>query len=275
LSAKPFPAITVRGRTLPEVWERSLVALWTEGQTVRSEHAPKGADLTLDCTMLMVVDEPLAEPRIHRCLPDGLEGLWVYVEEVVSGVHDHWINPDAGMWSYTYHQRLADYHGLDQLAGIVDTLAKAPHSRRAQGITWMPAEDLGAADPPCLQRCWFRLLPIGEEPSGGYSLVMNLHWRSRDAFKAAFMNLFALTELQRRLAGQLAQRLGVPVACGPVRDFSDSYHLYLGYADEWQAFWRSLAERTFEQRTYTSQFAEPLFAEARQRLARETGSRRE
>lgn len=255
----------VTGRTLPEAWERSLVALGTSGRSTLSQHAPKGAEGTLDCTMVMVVEEPLAEPRIHRCLPAGLEDLWVYVEEVLHGVHDHWIGSSETAWTYTYHQRLADYRGLDQLAGLIDVLAKAPHSRRAQAITWMPDEDLGAADPPCLQRLWLRLVPAAE----GYELVMNAHWRSRDALKAAFMNLFALSELQKWAAETLSERLQTRVACGRLVDVSDSYHLYLGYEEEWRAFWRSLAERSLAQRTYTTAFAEPFLEAARDRLRAE------
>lgn len=263
MTALPF--LTVTGRTLPEAWERSLVALWRNGQTTRSQFAPKGRETTIDATMAMVIEEPLAEPRIHRCQPGGLEDLWVYTEEVLNGVHDHWINPAAGQWSYTYHKRLTDYDGLDQLKKMLDELVAAPHTRRAQGITWMPGEDLGAPDPPCLQRVWMRLVDDPAAP-GGLSLVMNLHWRSRDALKAAFMNLFALTELQRRAAAELAERLQKPVACGRVVDVADSYHIYAGYFEEFGAFWKSLAERTFEQRTYTQEFAEPSFAEGRLRI---------
>ena len=260
-----LPVLAVRGRTLPEAWENSLIALRAEGRPTSSEHAPKGTDRTLDCTMLMTVDEPLAEPRIHRCLPAGLEDLWVYVEEVLNGVHDHWINPAAGQWSYTYHRRLTDYQGVDQLAGVLDTLAKTPHSRRAQAITWVPRDDLGAPDPPCLQRLWMRL--VGD--SDDLALVMNCHWRSRDALKAAFMNLFALSELQRWAAAALAERLGAPVRCARLMDVSDSYHLYLGYADEWRAFWVSLADRGFAERTYTTDFAAPFRDEALERLREE------
>lgn len=260
-----LPVLTARGRTIPEAWERSLLALRTQGKATRSDHAPKSVDVTLDCTMVMEIEDPLAEPRIHRCFPGGLNDLWTYVEEVVNGVHDAWIDPEAGKWSYTYHKRLFDYNGIDQLAGVIEELARAPHSRRAQAITWIPGDDLGAPDPPCLQRVWLRLIPA----DNGLQLVMNNHWRSRDAFKAAFMNLFALSELQKRLAGALAQRLDTPVTCGRMVDISDSYHLYLGYQEEWRAFWRSLDERSFADRTYTTDFAEPFFAEAREALRRE------
>ncbi|MHB1132912.1 MAG: thymidylate synthase [Chloroflexota bacterium] len=258
-----LPVLTARGRTIPEAWERSLIALLAEGQRTHSENV-QGESGTLDSTMVMVIEDPLAEPRVHRGMPGGLDDLWMYVAEVVDGVHDHWIAPEEGKWSYTYHKRLTDYEGVDQLRQALEVLAKAPHSRRAQGITWIPREDLGAADPPCLQRLWFRLV----EGEGGLKLVMNCHWRSRDALKAAFMNLFALSELQKRLVEELAERHGVQATCGRIVDVSDSYHLYLGYAEDWKAFWRMLIEREPAMRTYTTEFAEQFIDQAKERLAR-------
>ena len=35
---------------------------------------------------------------------------------------------------------------------------------------------------------------------------MNTHWRSRDAYKAAFMNIF-LTDLQREIATKISEKL--------------------------------------------------------------------
>ncbi len=258
-----LPVLTTRGRNIPEAWERSLLALLTEGQRTHSENV-QGERGTLDATMVMVIEEPMAEPRIHRALPGGLDDLWMYVAEVVDGVHDHWIAPEEGKWSYTYHKRLTDYGGIDQLRLAIDVLAKTPYSRRAQGITWMPREDLGAADPPCLQRIWLRLVE-GEE---GLKLVMNCHWRSRDALKAAFMNLFAFSELQKSLVADLRERHGIAASCGRMVDISDSYHLYLGYAEEWQAFWKMLVEREPALRTYTTAFAEQFLDQARERLAK-------
>ncbi len=258
-----LPVLTARGRNIPEAWERSLLALLGEGQRTHSENV-QGERGTLDATMVMVIEEPLAEPRIHRALPGGLDDLWMYVAEVVDGVHDHWIAPEEGKWSYTYHKRLTDYGGIDQLRRAIDVLAKTPYSRRAQGITWMPREDLGAADPPCMQRIWLRLVE-GEE---GLKLVMNCHWRSRDALKAAFMNLFAFSELQKSLVADLRERHGIAASCGRMVDISDSYHLYLGYAEEWQAFWKMLVEREPALRTYTTAFAEQFLDQARERLAK-------
>ena len=69
-------------------------------------------------------------------------------------------------------------------------------------------------DPPCLQRLWFRLL---DDEAGRPVLNMNAHWRSRDAYKAAYMNVFALTDLQRTIAGRVAERIGPPGPRRPLR----------------------------------------------------------
>ncbi len=100
----------------------------------------------------------------------------VYRQEVVGGIHDHWINPREGKWTYTYHQRLFSYRPLvnlmrpdegpqfsplNQVEYMIEKLASVPYSRRAQAITRIPHCDPGTDDPPCLQHLWARLLPGG------------------------------------------------------------------------------------------------------------------
>ena len=60
--------------------------------------------------MIMVINQPFSEPRIHLGFPGGPEDLEKYRQEVVFGIHDHWINPKEGKWTYTYHDRLFNYH---------------------------------------------------------------------------------------------------------------------------------------------------------------------
>jgi thymidylate synthase len=149
---------------------------------------------------------------------------------------------------------------------MVEKLLRAPFSRRAQAITWNPKIDLPTDDPPCLQRIWCRLLP----GRSGLVLNMNTHWRSRDAFKATFMNMFALTDLQRLIAAEISSRLGQKVAVGRYMDISDSFHIYGSYAQEFQQFQRTIQERAFADRVWPSSFAEPFFQEARSRISQET-----
>jgi thymidylate synthase len=266
-----IPVIKVEGATLPEAWEKAVIATWERGLAIKTEYDKKDDPPSRDCTMVILVDEPMKEPRIHRAFPGGLEDLEIYRQEVVSGIHDHWIKPEEGKWTYTYHQRLANYPAdgrrVDQLEYIVHKLSETPYSRRAQAITWDPDTDPATDDPPCLQRIWFRLV---ETPNGGYSLNMNTHWRSRDAYKASFMNMFALTDLQKTLAERISSRMKKEVLTGRYVDMSDSFHIYGSYADEFKNFLKAVGKRPFEEKTWTSEFAAPFFEEARARLLRET-----
>jgi thymidylate synthase len=79
---------------------------------------------------------------------------------------------------------------------------------------------------------------------------MNVRFRSNDAYKAAFMNMFALVQLQRQIAGNVSRRIGTPVSIGRYCHLADSYHIYGSYFHEFEGrFLRALDKRTFEQRT--------------------------
>lgn len=292
-----IPVLTVTGKTLPETWERSVVELWEKGARIRTEYDQADEPLSRDCTMVMCVLEPLSEPRVHRALPGRLEDLEKYRQEVVDGVHDHWIKPEEGKWTYTYHQRLFNYGArleyfspfpesghlayvdgaaegqriepiepMNQIDYICTKLAEAPHSRRAQAITWIPFADPPTDDPPCLQRVWCRVA----DGDDGRQLEMNTHWRSRDAYKAAFMNMWTLIELQRLIAERVGELMGEPVAVGRYVDIADSYHIYGSYFEDFeQRFLKLLKERDYEDRVWTTEFAEPFFEMGREELARE------
>lgn len=262
-----MPVLVVEGRTLPEAWERSVLEVWERGISIKTEYDRPGDPPSKDCTMIIVVQEPLSEPRIHRAIPSSLEDLEVYREEVVEGIHDHWISPEEGKWAYTYHQRLFAYEVggevIDQINYILDKLSRTPYSRRAQAITWNPQLDPVIDDPPCLQRVFCRVVA---SPNGALSLNMNTHWRSRDAFKAAFMNLFALTDLQRILAERLSEMTGESILVGRHVDISDSYHIYGSYYEEFQNFLAIARKRTLVQKSWTTEFAAPYFEAARRRV---------
>ncbi|HOI44299.1 MAG TPA: thymidylate synthase [Candidatus Aminicenantes bacterium] len=265
-----IPTLFVQGLTLPEAWEKAVLACWTGGAAIQTEYDKPGDPPSRDCSILWVVEDPFAEPRIHRAFPGGLEDLEIYRQEVVDGVHDHWIAPEQGKWTYTYHQRLFAYEVegavIDQIRYMTDKLARAGYSRRAQAITWNPKTDPPTFDPPCLQRVWCRMI-AGEK--GDLVLNMNCHWRSRDAYKAAYMNAFALTDLQRIMAQRIGEKTGRPVRVGRYADFVDSFHIYGTYFSQFEGFLKMVEKRSFEERTWPSSYAEPMFAEARQRLRAE------
>jgi thymidylate synthase len=102
-------------------------------------------------------------------------------------------------------------------------------------------------DPACLQRMWFRI-------SGG-KLHMNIHIRSNDAFKAAFMNMYAFTELQREVAA------AVGVEPGEYMHIADSFHIYGSYFQEFERFLKTVAARDAKDRVFTTAFARDFFVD--------------
>lgn len=273
-----LPVIMIEADTLPEAWERAVVETWEKGVPIATQYDQPGDPPSRDALAVIVVRDPFAEPRLHRAFPCGITELEAYRQEVVDGIHDHWI--ENGKWTHTYHQRLFDYptcrettpkiptvvfrsfnHArMDQITAVIGTLVEAPHTRRAQAITWVPREDVLTEDPPCLQRMWFRI--FGDE------LVMNINIRSNDGFKAAFMNMYAFTDLQRVIAGRVSERLGQPIRVGQYTHIADSFHIYGSYFQEFAGFLASLEKRTFEQRTFRTTDVQELIDEARVQITR-------
>lgn len=260
-----LPIVHVEADNLPEAWEKAVVETWERGSTIHTQYDQEGDPPSRDAQAVIAVRDPFSEPRIHKAIPCGLVELETYRREVVDGIHDHWIDPAAGKWEYTYHERLVDFsvpgraQAVDQLAYIVDALAEAPFTRRAQATIWKPWEDAGIGDPACLQRVWFRV--FGDE------LVLNAHMRSNDAFKAAFMNMYAFTDLQRRIAARLSERLGRTIKVGQYTHLADSFHIYGSYFDEFRAFLTTLEKRSFADRTYRTGEVQDILDEAREQIA--------
>ena len=240
--------------SLPLAWEKAVIACWEEGEQIPTEYEQPGDPPSRDVTATIHATEPFDEPRIHRAFPGGLDDLEKYRAEVLYGVHDHWVDPAAGKWEYTYHERLFEYRVpetgvFDQIAGVVAKLKEAGHTRRAQAVTWQVWNDMNIADPSCLQRLWFRVCPADKK------LHLNVHMRSNDAFKAAFMNMYAFCELQREVAGKLG------VEPGSYIHIADSFHIYGSYFSEFEGFLNMVKARDVEKRTFTTEYAAEIFIE--------------
>jgi thymidylate synthase len=261
-----LPVVHIVADNLAEGWEKAVLACWEQGARIRTQYDEEGEPESRDVSLFLVVRDAFAEPRLHRAFPGGIVELEVYRREVVDGIHDHWIRPEEGMWEYTYHERLAAYKvpgievPINQLQYMVEALSAAPHTRRAQAITWQPWQDAGIHDPACLQRVWCRVF--------GDGLVMNIHMRSNDAFKAAFMNMYAFTDLQRALAAQVSERLGRPIRPTQYAHIADSFHIYGEDFADFERFLETLSKRTFEERTWKTSDVAEIIAEAEDRIAR-------
>jgi len=94
---------------LPAAWEKAVIACWEQGENFPTEYDHDGDPNSRDVSVLIHVTKPFEEPRIHRAFPGGLDDLEKYRSEVLFGVHDHWVDPAAGKWEYTYHERIFEY----------------------------------------------------------------------------------------------------------------------------------------------------------------------
>ena len=278
-----IPTITITADCLPEAWEKAVLAVWDNGIEIKTQYDKPDDPPSKDATVMITVTNPFNEPRIHKNFPGGPEELEAYRQEVVNGIHDHWVDPSQGKWTYTYHERLCAYcpaenlrdpntlkpfKVFDQIQYIIDALANCHHTRRAQAITWMPTADPQTDDPPCLQRIWCRLL---EEPAGQLVLNMNTHWRSRDLYKAWFMNVYALTDMQKIIAEKIAEKIDKPVQVGRYVDITDSLHIYGSYFKDAEKEVEKMRNTSFTTRAWES--SHPAFQmmteEAKQKLAKD------
>jgi thymidylate synthase len=278
-----MPVISIVADCLPQAWEKAVLAVWDRGYEVKTQYDKPDDPPSKDATVMIAITDPFNEPRIHKNFPGGPEELEAYRQEVVSGIHDHWIDPAAGKWTYTYHERLFAYSPVedlrdpdaakpfpvvDQVQYIVDSLSRTAHTRRAQAVTWMPTADPRTDDPPCLQRIWCRLL---QDEAGDLVLNMNTHWRSRDLYKAWFMNVYALTDLQRTIADKISVQRGEPVRVGRYVDISDSLHIYGSYFGEAAPQIEKMRRTPFTERAWESTHPafEMMTLEAREKLAQD------
>ena len=265
-----IPVLNVEGSGIAETWEKSVVELYDRGCEVETEYDKPGDPPSIDATMLLTIRDPLSEPMIHRDMPCGFEGLQEYVMEVTEGIKDHLVRDqdaiDDHRWEYTYHQRLFGYTVLqgsmvwDQIEIMCQKLAKSPHTRRAQAVTWKVWEDNDCYDPACLQSLWCRILPVNGVPT----LSMNVRFRSNDAYKAAFMNIFALVAMQKLIARKVSKITGEEVRVGRYCHIADSYHIYGSNLGEFRdRFLKAYNGRPFKQRVFRYEDVRDIMLEAR------------
>jgi thymidylate synthase len=235
-----IPVLNVKGKTLPEAYENSLIELYRSGERIKTQYDNPDDLPSVDATVNITIEEPEADPMIYKIFPGGIEDLREYVMEL-QGAKDHWVknmnDPEDKRWEYTYHQRLVAWgtwkesnkivsitRPVNQFQAMIKKLIDAPYTRRAQAVTWMPSLDNIVYDPPCLQSIWCRLT---DELDGTLALNANIRFRSNDAWGAAFMNMFGLTMLIRlEIANPVEESLGKPVKLGRINWQADSYHVY-------------------------------------------------
>lgn len=277
---RSIPVLHIHGSNLADAYEKALVHLYHNGTQFKTQYDKPGDPLSIDATMNITVEDPMADPMIHKAFPGGIEDLREYVYEL-EGLKDGWVknlnDVKDTRWEYTYHGRFANwgqwrkkvgsptdacqsqdfdwrsmnagYCDINQIEMVVDKLCKQPFTRQAQMITWMPNLDMTIFDPPCLQSWWGRIL---EDESGVWWLNYNMRIRSNDAWGAYFMNTFGLTMMTKNLiADEIAKRTGRTVKLGRMNWQADSWHIYgKDIAQAKARLFNRIDSSTFEERTY-------------------------
>ena len=260
MKGKKMKSIHVVEESLPMAWEKAVIRCWEEGDSFPTQYDKENDPNSRDVTALIHITNPMQEPRIHKALPMGLNDLEKYRSEILYGVHDYYMDDvtNENRWSYTYHQRLFDYDGVNQMDKVIEMLKKCGFTRRAQAVTWQPQHDLEISDPPCLQSLLFRVQDKNK-------LNMSVRFRSQDLFKAFASNTFALTELQKFVADE------VGVEVGSCMCLADSMHIYGSYFDELDGFMSYMGNTKFEDRVFDTQFAIPMYIDGCDELLKESG----
>lgn len=184
-----------RGLTLPQAYHHALTLLHRRGKVVP---CPDYNTEQAEISITMFVEHPLREPMISRLMIGGPRELEQYRQEMLDGILDFEI--ERGNWTYTYHDRMVNYHGINQVQFVIDELRRNPYSRRAVIVIRDMDVDAGNADPACLQHIQYFVRDN--------KLHCKVLFRSNDACKATFMNAFALIMLQKRIADELGYEVG-------------------------------------------------------------------
>lgn len=193
--------LIVRGDSLPEAYHQALRYLNYCGEMVdcRAWNTRQ-----LECSMTILVKEPFKEPMISKFFIGGTRELQEYVMEMLDGIKDFEI--EKGNWVYTYHDRY-----VKQVPFIIDELKKDPSSRRAVMMI-RDESDIGSDDPACWQHVQYFIRDN--------KLHCKALFRSNDACKAIFMNMFAIIMIQKRIS----DTLGIEI--GTYTHRANSFHCY-------------------------------------------------
>jgi len=191
----------VRGATLPEAYHKALEALH---ECYDELPCPDYNTRQKEASMTYIADNPLAEPMISKLFIGDPRSLEQYRQEMLDGILDFEV--DKGKWDYTYHLRMEK-----QIPWVIGELQRCPESRRAVIMT-RSEHDMSTDSPSCMQHLQYFI-------RNGV-LHCKVLFRSNDATKATFMNAFALSMLQKRIADALS----VPV--GSYTHRANSFHVY-------------------------------------------------
>lgn len=282
-----LPVLNVRGESIPEAWENSILELYKKGQWYKRDD-PDDNEMQVDATMCITIENPDSDLFMHKSMGCGIEDLLAYEMEI-HGAKDSWRkelgDAEDNKWDYLYHERLASYPTLkgpvDQIKFVIDRLCRRPFSRRINSITWVPERDMSAKDTPCLQRIGFLVTPDTESPKIN-RLNMTYNFRSRNAMTAAPMNMVGLYAFQCTIRDGVRSVSGMNLENGRIADITDSYHvstrdqkLLKGFMERYErsvAKNETIKDRAFSGKEVVFPYMNSALSEVTEGIIRQTGN---
>ena len=190
-----YTGFVLRDYSLERLWKRILTKVRLFGTVKGSDNDSQQKEL------LSVVSVLMKPAELFDGMPNK-EILESYIPQVTES------EPTEGL-SYTYGSRL---HSNEQIENCIKELTCNKNTRRAVSVTWQAKFDSTSKNPPCLVLCDFKVQR--EE------LFMTCYFRSHDAYNAYCMNIYALQQLQFKIANK------VGLKCGYITCVSNSCHVY-------------------------------------------------
>jgi len=194
----------IKAPTVAKGWELAFKKVMEYGyfrltEGFKDEHERIKHEKTIETgPITLEISSPMDEPRVSEYSKMGPLAYNKYADDLIcgnSGAKNH-------EFVYTYHGRLFEFNTcIDQIEYIVNKLLYDKNSRRGVAVTWNPDVDTDelADSVPCLNflQCSVR----------NNKLDMHVLFRSNDFGSALNQNMYALTELQSKIA----EKLYIPV----------------------------------------------------------------
>lgn len=193
----------VRANTVKEAWERSLKLIGTYGNLKLSDYDERQMELIN--LSIIVKNEDLTSPSMLGTLEITEKELKAYEESLL-------VKEMVLDIKYTYGSRFRNFHGIDQLDYMVETLKNKPYSRRAISVLWDPCLEVNNNEGPCLD--------LYQAVIQDNVLYMTAYFRSNDIYNAYPRNIYGILKIQ----DELCKRLNLEK--GYVNTIACSAHVY-------------------------------------------------
>ena len=194
----------VRGDFIGEVWLRALKHILKFG--FEMERIGGHKVLALHNLVAVIEKENAESPKIFPYFNFNQAAAADYIQ--------HFFDKELANHSYTYGARLQNYRGINQIRVMQEKLKRFAADEGALAVLWdaqkdnFPPKDdhaklLGKRESwnvPCLN--------LIQAQCFGEKLSLTAYFRAHDIYNAWPRNLFALRELQQRLAKSVSYELG-------------------------------------------------------------------